>query len=82
MRTIGVQELEFHLREALAAVAAGEVIAVTNDGQRVALIVPAPGPDPQVVQDELAELDRFADEIAPYFPAGLTVQDILNDIRR
>jgi prevent-host-death family protein len=66
---VSVRELKAHLSEYLKRVEAGEVVAVTNRGRRVARILPEPGGGG--IEQGLKEgwLTREADEPAvPFVP--------------
>ncbi len=55
MREVGAFEAKTHLSDLLAAVAAGETIAITRRGKAVAQLVPMPAPMP----DRMAALARL-----------------------
>lgn len=82
MKVIGVRELKAHLSEALEAVEAGEVIEVTNHGRSVARIVPIDRrPSQQEIAEAIERIDHLAAEIGKYATPGLTVEQLINDIR-
>ena len=83
MRVIGVRELKTHLSEVLAGVEAGDVVEVTNHGRVIARIVPMRRPpSPEEIAESLARIERFREEIAPYVIEGVSVEQIMNEIRR
>ena len=82
MKVIGVRELKAHLSETLDAVEAGEVVEVTNHGRSVARIVPIHRkPTQQEIDEALEDMDRLSQEISKYATPGVTVEQIINDIR-
>lgn len=82
MKIIGVRDLKARLSETLEAVEAGEVIEVTNHGRSVARIVPIDRkPNPQEIAEALERMDRLSEEISKYATPGVTVEQIINDIR-
>jgi prevent-host-death family protein len=82
MKIIGVRDLKAHLSETLDAVEAGEVVEVTNHGRSVARIVPIYRKlDPQEIAEAMERVDRLAAEIGKYATPGLTVEQLINDIR-
>jgi prevent-host-death family protein len=82
MKVIGVRDLKAHLSETLDAVESGEVVEVTNHGRSVARIVPIDRrPDPQDVAEALERMNRLSEEISKYATPGVTVEQIINDIR-
>ncbi len=82
MKVIGVRELKSHLSETLDAVEAGEVIEVTNHGRSIARIVPIHRkPTQEEIDDAIARVDQLAAEIGKYATPGVTVEQLINDIR-
>ncbi|HKP51382.1 MAG TPA: type II toxin-antitoxin system prevent-host-death family antitoxin [Chloroflexia bacterium] len=82
MKVMGVRDLKAHLSEALDAVAQGDVIEVTNHGRSIARIVPIERKlDPQEMAEALERMDRLSEEISKYATPGITVEQIINDIR-
>ncbi len=84
MRTVGVRELKQRTSEILREVQAGQVVDVTNRGTTVARLVPV---RQSVLSDEeieviLDDLDSLAAEISAKWPQGLSVEDVMDDIRR
>jgi antitoxin (DNA-binding transcriptional repressor) of toxin-antitoxin stability system len=62
----------------------GEVFEVTKGGRSVARIVPLPlsrEPTPQEIAEAIESADLLAEEISKYVPAGVTAEQIINDIR-
>ena len=85
MKTIGVKELKEHLSEVLRELEeTGHVVGVSNRGRIVARLVPIRhdqrGPfNPRAT---IADLDTLAAEINADVPAGVRVEDTINEIRR
>jgi len=73
-----------HLPELLDRVASGETITLTEKGQPVAQIVPAPAP--QKSPGEIAEVVRkmleFRDMRGPTLGDDLTIRDLIEEGRR
>ena len=85
MKTMGVRELKKHFSEILREVQEeGQVVDVTNRGQVVARLVPVRTPRSRThdARATIASLDALAAEISAYVPAGTSVEDVINDIRR
>jgi len=85
MKIIGVSNLKAHLSEILHLVESGEVFEVTRQGRSVARIVPlllSRKPTPQEIAEAIESVDLLAEEIGKYVPAGVTAEQIINDIRR
>jgi prevent-host-death family protein len=82
MRVMSVSDLKSHLSEVLSAVEAGDVIEVTRHGRSIARIVPVyRRPDPQEIAEAIERVDHLAAEIGKYATPGLTVEQLINDIR-
>jgi prevent-host-death family protein len=85
VKTIGVKELKKHLSEVLREVEeTGQVIGVSNRGRIVARLVPARHGqngkrDPR---DTIAAITALAEEISADLPPTVSVEEIINDIRR
>lgn len=85
MKTIGAKELKEHLSEVLREVEeTGQIVAVSNRGTIVARLIPArfgqsSKRDPRAT---IADFDILAAEISAGVPAGVSVEDIINNIRR
>lgn len=85
MKTIGVKELKKHLSEVLReAETTGEIIGVSNRGRIVARLVPTrtmrgSGHSPRAT---IADLDALAAKISANVPDGVSVEGVINDIRR
>lgn len=71
MRAVGVRELRQNLSRYLAAVKAGEALAVTEHGREVARLVPAGAPDDPVA--------RLAVERGATLPRG-SLHDVASDL--
>ncbi|MDQ3930863.1 MAG: type II toxin-antitoxin system prevent-host-death family antitoxin [Chloroflexota bacterium] len=82
---MGVKELKEHLSEVLREVEeTGEIVGVSKRGRIVARLVPArygqrSKHDPRAT---IVDLDQLAAEISAGAPAGVSVEDVINDIRR
>ncbi len=82
MKVVGVRDLKAHLSETLEEVESGEVIEITNHGRSVARIVPIDRrPTPQEIAEALERMSHLSDEISKYATPGVTVEQIINDIR-
>ena len=85
MKTIGVKELKERLSEVLREIEeTGQIIGVSNRGRVVARLVPAQlgqraKRDPQAA---IAEIDALAAEIGAGLTGTISVEDVINDIRR
>jgi prevent-host-death family protein len=84
MRQLGIREIKNNLSEILRELReSGESIEVTNHGQVVARLVPVS--PPQLSQSEIdeiiADMDRVAAELGERWPKGVSVQDVLDDVR-
>ena len=85
MITMGVKELKEHLSEVLHEMqTTGQIIGVSNRGRIVARLVPVRSAqydkhDPRVT---IASLDELAAQISANVPANVSVEDVINDIRR
>ena len=85
MKTIGVKELKKHLSEVLREVEEnGQVISVSNRGRIVARLVPARSGKNgnHNPRDTVAAITALAEEISADLPATVSVDEIINDIRR
>ena len=84
MKTMSVRELKRHFSAVLREVQQeGQVIDITNRGRVVARLVPVRMPHPRRrdVRATIARLDDLAAEISAQVPAGVSVEDVINDIR-
>ena len=84
MRTLGIRELRDSLSEVLRQVAEdGEIVEITKHGRVVARVVPAARP--QLTQEEIsaliADMDQAAAELGAVWPAGVSAQDAIDDVR-
>ena len=72
------------LSEVLREVQSGETFEVTNRGDVIALVIPARQRRRSAddIRTSLADLDRLAAEISAQWPAGVSAQDAVNDVRR
>jgi antitoxin (DNA-binding transcriptional repressor) of toxin-antitoxin stability system len=62
----------------------GEVVEITDGGEVVARLVPVKRgqlTDEEIVRF-IASLDELAEEISAEWPAGVSAQDAINDVRR
>jgi prevent-host-death family protein len=85
MITIGVKELKEHLSEVLHEMqTTGQIIGVSNRGRIVARLVPVrPAQDNKHnPRATIASLDELAAQISANLPADVSVEDVINDIRR
>ncbi len=83
VRTMGIRELKARMSEAINHVQGGETIQVTNHGEVVALLVPAPRrPDETEIRTALASLDELAAEIGKQVPESTDVAGLIGDMRR
>jgi prevent-host-death family protein len=85
MQTIGIRELKAHLSEVLREVEEnGKIIDVTNRGEVVVRLVPMRRrrPNEQQVNAIISDLDTMANELAAYWPEGMSVEDAIDDVRR
>ncbi len=87
MKVIGIRDLKAHLSEILKLVEAGEVVKITRRGRSIARIEPMPPtplnrkPTQQEIAEAIESVDRMAAEIGKYATPGVTVEQIINDIR-
>ncbi len=85
MSAIGVRELKAQTSAILRRVSEnGETIDITHHGRVVARLVPAhaPGVDVDQLAAELDELDRIAADISTAWPAGVSAEAAIRDVRR
>ena len=84
MRTVGIRELRQHTSEILREVQAGQVIDVTNRGATIARLIPVQHTalSNYEINGMLEDIDSLAAEISARWPKGLSVQDIMNDVRQ
>ena len=83
MKAIGIRELREHLSEVVQRVEGGEIVEITRHGQAVARIVPvrAVVADGDGAHPTLVDLETLRAEISKAWPEGLSVQDVIDDIR-
>ena len=83
MSSIGVRDLKAHASEVLRRVEEDrEVIEVTRRGAVIARLVPVPRRvDPERMKRIWEEEDRLAEEIARYWPAGVSAADAIAEDR-
>ncbi len=85
MRTIGVRELKEHASRILEEVREkGEEVEITRHGRVIARLVPV-SPTPPGTQELDAvwsDMDRLADEIARYWPEGVSAAEAVSEERR
>jgi prevent-host-death family protein len=83
MRIMELQQLGEHLDEILEYVQAGETIEITNQNEVVARVVPVQPQkhDKEAIVKALADLDRLAAQISAHWPAGVSAEDAVNDVR-
>ena len=84
MRTVGIRELKEHTSEILRDVQEGQVIDITNEGSAIARLVPVQPSilDNGEIEAILDDLDSLAAEISTKWPADVSVQDAIDDVRR
>ena len=85
MKTMGVRDLKRHFSEVLREVQQeGQVIDITNRGRVVARLVPVHTSRPRTrdARATIANLDALAADISAHVPAGVRIEDVINDIRR
>lgn len=83
MRSVGIRELKEHTSEILREVQQGEVINVTNQGATVARLIPvqrSPLGDEEI-EMILDDLHTLAAEISAHWPASISVEDAMDDVR-
>ena len=78
MKTIGAYEAKTHLPRLLKEVAAGQTIAITKHGVRVAMLVPADGkrPNARQVIEEIKRL-RKGRKLG-----GVSIRELIEEGRR
>lgn len=83
MRTVEIIELRKNLNEVVREVEQGETVDVARNGQVVAQLVPArPRKRPQRDIDEIiADIAQVAAEIGAQWPASVSAQDAIDDVR-
>ena len=85
MKSVGVRELKAHASEILRGVRErGETFELTFHGRAIALLVPVSSP-PTKVEDLAslwADMDRLAEEIAAYWPEGVSAAEAVAEDRR
>lgn len=83
MRTVGVRELKKHTSEILREVQQGQVIDVTNRGAAIARLIPVQ--QSSLSDDEieliLEDMKSLAAEISAQWPANISAQDAIDDVR-
>jgi antitoxin (DNA-binding transcriptional repressor) of toxin-antitoxin stability system len=85
MKTMGVKELKVHLSEVLLEMeVTGQGISVSNRGRLVARLVPmrAAPDDKHDPRATIASLDELATLLSANVSADVSVEDVINDIRR
>jgi prevent-host-death family protein len=84
MKTVGVRELREHASEILREVQGGEIVNVTNRGTIVARLVPArpPALSDEEIEEILSDLEAVSAEVTAQWPRGLSVQEVMDDVRR
>jgi prevent-host-death family protein len=84
VRRMGVREVKTHWSEVLNQVREkGETIEVTRRGEVIARVIPvrASQHDSESVRATLTDIETLRAEISKAWPEGLSVQDVINDIR-
>ena len=83
MKTLEIVELRDNINEVLSEVEQGETIAVANNGRIIARLVPARRRrrSQREIDEIIAEMDRVAAELGARWPAGVTVEEAINDVR-
>lgn len=85
MKTMGLKELKKHLSEVLREVEeTGQIIVIRNRGRAVARLIPervaeVRKHDPRAT---ITDIDALAAELSAGVPADVSVEDMINDIRR
>jgi prevent-host-death family protein len=83
MESIDVSELHEHTGEVLAKVRNGEALDVVESGVTIARLVPVSHSlSDEEIEEILEDLDTLAAEISAKWPAGVSAQDAINDVRR
>jgi prevent-host-death family protein len=85
MRKIGIRELKAHLSETVRDVQEqGEIVDITCRGEIVARIVPVPneGASHSSTRAAIMDLNSLRAEIGRLWTPGLSVQEVIDDIRR
>ena len=85
MKSVGVRELKAHASEILRGVRErGEMIELTFHGRAIALLVPieAKRRDDTDWHELWADMDRLAEEIAAYWPEGVSAAEAVAEDRR
>ena len=85
MTEIGVRELKQKTSEIIRKVReARETFTITVRGHVVARLVPVESDEERRTRAKaaIAELDRIAEELAPYWPAGVTAEEAVSEQRR
>jgi prevent-host-death family protein len=83
MKTLEIVELRDNINEVLSEVEQGESIAVANNGRVIARLVPARKRrrSQREIDEIIAEMDRVAAELGARWPAGVTVEEAIHDVR-
>lgn len=83
MKTLEIAELRDNINEVLSEVEQGETIAVANNGRIIARLVPARRRrrSQREIDEIIAEMDRVAAELGARWPAGVSVEEAINDVR-
>lgn len=86
MQQVGVREFKTHASEILRRVRdVGETIEITSRGEAIARLTPVPQRQPlskEEVERRMATLEEFAQEVAKYWPAGVSAVDAVREGRR
>ena len=85
MKTISISDLNERINEILRLIKEeGETIALTDQGEVVAQIVPVSESEQQTKNDNefWENLHRITSELAPYWPERVNAVDIVRDIRQ
>ena len=91
VRAVSIQELEQHAREVVRAVQeTGTAVDIVDEGLVVARMSPSAAPETRDADAAPAEahrawlalMDDVARDLAADWPAGVSAQDVIDDIRR
>jgi prevent-host-death family protein len=86
MKRMGVREIKMHWSSVLDDVSRhGEVVEVTRHGRVIARVVPVRAPDEgkhnASAQATLTDLESLRAEISKAWPEGVSVQEVIDDLR-
>ncbi len=83
MKIVVIPEVEDDISEALNAVEQGETVGVARHGHIIASLVPTRRcrRTQREIDEIIAEMDRVAAELSARWPAGVTVEEAIEDVR-